>query len=84
MQNKYMNLSAPAPQTGAPQMNVNQFAQANMTTYAQWGAKAAPPAPVKKSGLKDKVKKNLIPITIAGVIGYKVYKDNKSTPAPTV
>ena len=65
-------------------MNVNQFAQANMTTFAQWGAKPAPPPPAKKSDLKDKVKKYAVPLTIAGFIGYKHYKDNKATPAPTV
>ena len=85
MQNKYMNLSAPVPQMGAaPQMNHQQFAQANMTTFANFGAKAAPVKKVeKKNGLKENVKKYWPLIAIGGVVGYKQYTESqKSTPAP--
>ena len=84
MENKYMGLNTTAPQIGAaPQFNQHQYVQANMSTFAQFNAKKAPPAPVKKSGVKDKVKKYWLPLTVAGVVGYKAYKAEKETPAPT-
>ena len=86
MQNKYMTLSAPAPQMGAaPQMNHQQFAQANMTNFANFGAKAAKakkPEP-KKNGLKENVKKYWPLVAIGGYVGYKHFIEaDKSTPAP--
>ena len=80
-----MNINTAAPQIGAaPQLNQHQFVQANMSTFAQFNAKKAPPAPPKKSGVKDKVKKDWLPLTVAGVVGYKTYKAEaeKDKPAP--
>ena len=84
MQNKYMSMNAPAaPMMATPQMSHQQFAQANMTTFAAFGAKPAPAPAKKESGVKDKVKKYWFPVAVAGFVGYKTYQDNKNTPAPT-
>ena len=83
MQNKYMNLNAaPAPQMGAaPQFNQHQFMQAHMQTLAAVKGKSAP-APPKKDGVKDKVKKYWPLIAVAGFAGYQVAKAEKDKPAP--
>merc|ERR1712078_719711 len=73
-----MQFNAPAPQMGAaPQFNQHQFVQANMSTLAQFNAKKAPPAPVKKSGVKDKVKKYWLPLTSPGLLDIKLTKPRK-------
>ena len=74
--NKYMNITAPSPQMGAaPQMNHQQFMQANTMTFAQFGAKVAAKPVVKKTTLKEKVGKYWFPVAVAGVVGYKVYNE---------
>ena len=72
-----------APQFTGAQMNQHAMMRQNMTMLAGFGAKPAPPKPVKKSGLKDGVKKYLPLVVVAGVIGLDQYNKKKTTPAPT-
>ena len=82
MQNKYIGVAPVAPQMAGPmQMNQHAMMRQNMQCLA-WGQPAKPePVVVKKSSVKDCVKKWAPVVATAGFLGYVEYKKRNETPS---
>ena len=82
MQNKYMNLQRPAPQTVAPQLAQRAFINANMTSLA--AVPSAQAEQKKELTRMQKVKKHLPTALIYGVLAFSHMNGQAVAPSITL